>query len=98
LPARISLSGFYCRFFDNGNLKLDSIDLKANIEENLKFVVGLLDRIYEKTYKTLYEPNTEKLAEYAEKLEERRTIRDGGQVIHGAGGSKIILHTIAEVS
>jgi hypothetical protein len=91
LPARISLSGFYCRFFDNGNLKLDSIDLKASIEEHLKFVVGLLHRIYEKTYKTLYEPNTEKLAECAEKLEELRIVRDGGQVVQGADGSKLIL-------
>jgi hypothetical protein len=65
--------------------------LKASIEEYLKFVVGLLDRIYEKTHKTLYEPDKEKLAEHTEKLEALRTIRDGGLVVHGADGSKLML-------
>lgn len=93
-PVQISLQGYSCEV---ASLTLDPpkrIDLKAALKESTAVLVELLDEVYEKTYKTLFKGQTKKLAEFKERLNDLRVIKDGGMVIH-TSGKKIILHTVA---
>ncbi len=56
-------------------------------------MIDFLDKIYEKTVKTLYKPDKKKIKIFLEKLDELRIIRDGGVIISLQDGGKLTMHT-----
>ena len=96
VPVRISLSGFNCEYINNENLITERVDLKDCLEKHLALMVDVLDKIYEKTVKTVYKSNKKKIEELNQKLHDLRIVRDGGVVMDLPGGTKLIIHTMRQ--
>jgi hypothetical protein len=94
VPVRISLSGFNCEYINNETLKIAYVNLQDCLTEHMTLMIDLLDKIYEKTVKTLYKSEKKKRDEFIEKLHELRIIREGGVVISFSDGGKLIIHTM----
>ncbi len=90
-PAEVSLSGFRFQFFNQTTKKVEGVDLQENLDQHLKAVISLLDRIYEKTIKTLCRGNQKHLREQEEKLKDLRIKREGGIVALLPNGSKLVM-------
>jgi hypothetical protein len=59
-------------------------------------MVDILDKIYEKTVKTLCKSNKKKIEELNQKLQDLRIVRDGGFVMDLSPGRKLIIHTMRQ--
>lgn len=95
VPVRVSLSGFNCEYFNNETLASERVDLRECLNEHFEMLIALIDKVYEKTVKTLYKAEKKKLEEYMEKLKDLRIVRDGGLVITLPQGGKLIFQTMA---
>jgi hypothetical protein len=74
VPVRATLSGFTCEYFNNETFSSKRVDLRECLNEHLEVLINLMDKVYEKTIKTLYRGEKEKLADLTEKLKDLRII------------------------
>jgi len=89
-PVQPSLNGFTCAI---ASLTLESpeeIDLKKEIEVHTDLLLNLMDKIYEKSYKTLFKNNDKKLEKHKKILMDLRVYKEGGEIIY-TGDTEIVL-------
>jgi hypothetical protein len=98
VPIRMGLGGFHCLYANNEETEHESADLEKAIEEHCRFVIAMLDTVYEKAVRTLFKGHQKKLAEFHDKLADLRTERDGGLVLRMAQDTKLVIHTMAQQS
>lgn len=83
VPVRIGLSGFACMVTENRGGTTRTVQLDLAITEHCKAITSVLDRVYEKSVKTLFKGQADKISEFQRKLEDLRFIRDGNMIIRG---------------
>lgn len=88
VPVRIDLSGFSCVVTENRGDKTRTIRLDEAVNAHCVAVVSVLDRIYEKSVKTLFKGQDSKIAEFNTKLADLRFVRDGNLIIGGPNNGK----------
>lgn len=78
IPFRQSMRDFEFDYeYHNGNeSKKHHADLKPAIEDHLRLMVDLYDKVFEKTMKTLYSNNPDKLTSTLAQLEELRNLKN----------------------
>ena len=92
VPVRMMLSGHYCEYMNNETIETERIDLKEYIEEHLRLLTEIIDKIYEKAISTFYKGHSKKIKEHMERLNDLRVIRSGGIVIKpSADAPKLII-------
>lgn len=90
VPVQATLNGLSCDYLNNETLEWGSVDLRKCLEEHLVLLAGLMDKIYEKTIKTLYKEHKKKLTAHLDRLHDLRIMKDGGVVL-ASDGCKIIV-------
>ncbi|MBS0165418.1 MAG: hypothetical protein JSR29_05015 [Nitrospira sp.] len=89
VPVRIGLSGYTCVITENRGDRSRTVDLKEAINRHCLALISVIDRIYEKSLKTLYRDQQKKLAEFQKRLADLRFILDGNRIVHvGTGKAK----------
>jgi len=83
VPVRIGLLGFECMVTENRGGATRTVQLDEAILEHCKAVTSVLDRVYEKSVKTLFKGQSKKIAEFQEKLKDLRFVRDGNMILRG---------------
>jgi hypothetical protein len=93
VPIRIDLNNFNCTYAQNGRGNHKSIDIKEAVDEHLDMMIELLDKIMEKSIKTLFkgQESSKNSIEFSEKLKDLRILRKGGIVLQIPGGNKLII-------
>lgn len=94
IPVQVSLSGFTCEYFNNESRSLTRVDFRECLNEHFEVLIDSMDKIYEKTVKTLYRGEKEKLEEFLEKLQDLRITKNGGLVVTSSEGRKIVIQTM----
>ncbi len=95
VPVQVSLSGFNCEYFNNETLRSERADLRECINQHFEILIALMDKVYEKTVKTLYKAEKKTFEEYMQKLKDLRIQRDGGLVITPALPGKLLIQAMA---
>lgn len=95
IPVRATLSSFICEYFNNETFSSKRVDLRECLNKHHEVLIDFMDKIYEKTIKTLYRGERERLREFTEKLKDLRIIKDGGLVVATPEGHKFIIQTMA---
>jgi hypothetical protein len=83
VPVRIGLSGFACMVTENRGGTTRTVQLDRAIMEHCKAVTSVLDRVYEKSVKTLFKGQSNKISEFQRKLQDLRFVRDGNIILRG---------------
>jgi hypothetical protein len=83
VPVRIGLSGFECMVTENRGGATRTIQLDQAILEHCKAVTSVLDRVYDKSVKTIFKGQLKKIAEFQDKLKDLRFVRDGNIILSG---------------
>lgn len=83
VPVRIGLSGFSCMITENGGDTALTIKLDEAVKTHCVAVTSVLDRIYEKSVKTIFRGQLAKIAKFNKKLEDLRFVRAGNIIIRG---------------
>lgn len=86
VPVRIGLSGYSCMVTENRGGPTRTIDLKKAVNAHCNAVVSVLDRVYEKALKTLFKGQQKRIAEFQQKLDDLRFVRDGNMIIRADKG------------
>ena len=71
---RLSAKGFRLEYKNNKSLEPEWIDLKQCIKEHLVLIIDLLDKIYEKSIKTLYKGEEANIQKQMQILSELRNL------------------------
>ena len=90
LFCRISLSDTNVSCFGN-RAKLEELDLSNLVLEHSNIIIEMLDNILGKGISFIYKTNKRLKAEYLEKLEDIRQIREGSIVIRLPKRKKILI-------
>jgi len=72
---RISAKRYKFKYINNESTEGEWVDLKEYLEEHLRLIVDLLDKIYEKSIKTLHKGENSKLQKHMQKLSELRILK-----------------------
>ena len=96
VPIQIGVGGFICTFTNNESTTHKAVDLEKAIEDHCRLIISVLDATYEKAIQTLYKGQSKKLSEFAERLQDLRTEKEGGLVIRMQGGPKLVIHTVGD--
>ncbi|MGE0469585.1 MAG: hypothetical protein AB7L09_12475 [Nitrospira sp.] len=89
VPVRIALSGYTCVITENRGDRSRTVDLKEAINRHCLVLISVIDRIYEKSFKTLFRGQQNKLTEFQKKLADLRFVRDGNRIVCvGTGKTK----------
>lgn len=72
---RISVKGCQFEYKNNESSEREWVDLKQYLEEHLLLIIDYLDKIYEKSIKTLHKGESSKLQEHMQKLSELRVLK-----------------------
>ncbi|MBI1398235.1 MAG: hypothetical protein GC151_19855 [Betaproteobacteria bacterium] len=83
VPVRIGLSGFACMVTENRGSETRTVKLDDAILEHCKAVTSVIDRVYEKSAKTIFKGQSHKIAEFQDKLKDLRFVRDGNIILRG---------------
>lgn len=75
--TRISAKGCQFEYKNNESSEREWIDLKKYLEEHLKLIIDLMDKIYEKSIKTLYKGEKDKQEEQNKILLDLRKLKEG---------------------
>lgn len=81
VPVRIGLEGFSCMVTENRGDVTRTIKLDEAVETHCVVVTSVLDRIYEKSVKTIFKGQLAKIAKFNKKLEDLRFVRDGNLIL-----------------
>jgi hypothetical protein len=75
------------------SLRQEKTDLAAAIDAHTRLMIDTMDRICEKTIKTLFKGHSKKVEEFTEELSDLRIEKSGGMVIKGGaeGAPKLIV-------
>jgi len=94
VPIRIDLSGHSCAVTENRGDASETVRLDNAIVEHCDAVIGVLDRTYEKSVRTLFRGQSTRITAFNEKLDELRQVRDGAILIKIPGGhiKRILIH------
>lgn len=98
VPVRIGLSGFSCEVTENRGDRSRTVKLDEAVDEHIKAVIDVLDKTFEKSAKTLFRGQEEKLKKWKEKLADLRFERDGNVIIGADSGDKRHVLRIALVA
>lgn len=90
VPVRIGLSGFSCMVTEGRGNSTRTIQLDDAINAHCHVITSVLDRIYEKSVKTFFKGQTQRIEEFTKKLEDLRFVRDGNILIRSSDSSKPI--------
>jgi hypothetical protein len=88
VPVRISLGKFSCAVTENRGDKMRTVKLDQAIIEHCKTVIWVLDKTYEKSIKTFFRGQDNKIKEFKKKLEDLRFERDGNIIMRTNGEDK----------
>jgi len=83
VPVRIGLQTFSCDVTENRGGATHTINLDEAVSEHCSLLALILDTIFEKSMKTLFQGSTKKIAEFAERLDDLRFVRAGNVLIRG---------------
>jgi hypothetical protein len=88
VPVRAFLEGFKCDFQNvSTGVSVTECDLKKLLNVYLDVAIKTYDKMYEKSIKTVYKCNDEKIDYYMEKLDILRKKHNGDIIIEGKDGS-----------
>lgn len=87
VPVRIALSGFSCMVTEGRGDTTRTIRLDDAVNAHCIAIISVLDRIYEKSVKTLFRGQNKKISKFQKRLEDLRFIRDGNILIRGGNQS-----------
>ena len=73
--VRTSTEGHRLEFINNDSLIREWVDLKQYLEEHLLLIIDYLDKLYEKSIKTLHKGEESKIQEHMQKLSELRVLK-----------------------
>lgn len=96
VPVRIELGGHKCTVTENRGDGWATYDLKDALNKHCDVMVSIMDRIYEKTFRTLFKTQRTRLEKYQQRLDDLRMVRDGMLVIRipsdeGGGVTRILI-------
>jgi hypothetical protein len=91
VPIRVYLSDFSCKYFNNETHEDNDVDLKGCLKEHSALMIDILDKIYEKSIKTFFDGNQEKMGEFSQKLADLRLEKNGSLVIKSNNGNQKIV-------
>lgn len=81
VPVRVGLSGFSCTVTENICGATRTIKLDEAVKAHCVAVTSALDRIYEKSVKTIFKGQLAKIAKFNKKLEALRFVRAGNLIL-----------------
>ena len=81
VPVRVGLSGFSCTVTENRGGATRTINLDEAVKAHCAAVTLVLDRIYEKSLKTIFKGQATKIAKFNKKLKDLRFVRDGNFIL-----------------
>lgn len=77
VPVRVGLNGFSCTVTENRGDETRTVKLDEAINHHCEVAVSVLDRIYEKSIRTIFKGQDHKIEEFSAKLKDLRFERDG---------------------
>lgn len=98
-PVRMNLGKFSCTVTENRGENNRTVKLDEAVLEHCKLTASIVDRTYEKSIRTFFRGQDNKIKEFNNKLEDLRFQRDGNIIMrtHGEHESEIrIIFTKAE--
>lgn len=90
VPVRMSMEGLHLNYTNSTDLSMCSVDLLSGINQHLDLMTDIIYATLEKTKKTLYKPNPDKIQEIDKDLEKLRVERSGGRIIDHEDGKRVI--------
>jgi hypothetical protein len=95
VPVRVGLSGYTCAITENRGDRTRTVDLREAVNKHCVALTSVLDRIYEKSFKTLFRGQQKRLAEFQKKLNDLRFVRDGNILVRtGKGRQKMEIRVV----
>jgi len=95
VPIRVGLSGYTCAITENRGDRSRTVDMKEAVNKHCLALISVLDRIYEKSFKTLYRGQQRRLAEFQKQLDDLRFVRDGNMLLRtGKGRQKTEIRVV----
>lgn len=94
VPVRLSLDGYTCTVAEARADQGRKFKLDEALDAHCKAVIDVIDVIYEKSIRTLFKGQMNRLKEFQKKLEGLRFVRDGNVIIGVGGGNKGMPHEI----
>jgi hypothetical protein len=91
VPIRFEIGDIHVSAINNTTSTWERIDLKQAIEEHLKLMITVLDATLKKTIDTFYRNDESRHNDWTLRLKELRIEKNGGYVVGGHGGPKIIM-------
>jgi hypothetical protein len=88
VPVRLGLSGYTCVITENRGDRTRTVDLSESVDKHCVALTSVLDRIYLKSFKTLFRGQQKKLAEFQKKLDDLRFVRDGNVLLRAGKGKR----------
>lgn len=88
VPVRVSLSGFACTISEGRGNSERTVKLDDALNEHCRTMISILDRIYEKSIRTLFRNHRRRTHEFNKKLADLRFIRDGNMLFRLGDASK----------
>ena len=83
VPVRLGLSGFSCTVTEGRGSKTRIVRLDDATNAHCIAMTSVLDRIYEKSIKTFFRGQDNRVIEFKKKLDDLRFIRDGNLIFRG---------------
>lgn len=87
VPVRIGLSGYSCLVTEGRGNATRTVELDDALHAHCVAVTSVLDRVYEKSVKTVFRGHDARITEFQKKLEDLRFVRDGNILIRAGGSS-----------
>ncbi|WP_224772856.1 hypothetical protein, partial [Pelagicoccus enzymogenes] len=94
VPVRISLEDFHVEFFEHTKDEMHKADLKESIEEHLKLASHVYLDVIEKSIRTIYKNNPEKIESLIEAFSPFRERLKGNIVYVSPNGDVLVIRTI----
>ena len=85
-PTRIKLEDYSIGTYSYSNEEYLNFDLSKELDQHFICMISALDRVYEKSIKTVFHGDKKKLKDYEEKLNDLRFIKEGGMILTAPDG------------
>lgn len=86
VPVRFTLGGMECSYYNNRTLKQETVNLQDAIAEHLDLMATMYAELYEKSVRTIYKSNLDKIALLLKNVSDGQAKRNGDIVVRSPSG------------
>ncbi|ALA58359.1 hypothetical protein [Nitrospira moscoviensis] len=88
VPVRIDLAGFTCTLTENRGDRNRAVKLDEALDVHCEAVIDALDRTYEKSIRTLFRGQANRMEEFRKRLNDLRFEKGGNLILRAGEGDK----------